>query len=191
MTKIILASTSFIRKKILTELNIEFQAIAPIFDEEAAKKDIKNLDIYSQVNFLAKNKALSIAQKYPNSIIIGSDQICELDGEIISKSKDKEEAIKHLQKLNGNTHIQNNAIFIYQNHRIIDSHYEMATLKMKNLTDQEINNYVNLDQSWGCAGSYKFEENGYKLFEEIKGRKNCILGFAIDAILELLSDRGK
>ena len=156
MTKIILASTSFIRKKILTELNIEFQAIAPIFDEEAAKKDIKNLDIYSQVNFLAKNKALSIAQKYPNSIIIGSDQICELDGEIISKSKDKEEAIKHLQKLNGKTHIQNNAIFIYQNHRIIDSHYEMATLKMKNLTDQEINNYVNLDQSWGCAGSYKF-----------------------------------
>ena len=115
MTKIILASTSFIRKKILTELNIEFQAIAPIFDEEAAKKDIKNLDIYSQVNFLAKNKALSIAQKYPNSIIIGSDQICELDGEIISKSKDKEEAIKHLQKLNGKTHIQNNAIFIYQN----------------------------------------------------------------------------
>jgi septum formation protein len=183
--KIILASTSFIRKKILKDLNIDFTAIAPIFDEEEAKNDIGNFNIYDQVNFLAKNKALSISKEYKENIVIGSDQICELDGEIISKSKNREEAIWQLQKLNGKKHIQNNAIFIYQNSRIIASHYEIATLKMKNFTEQEIIDYVDLDQSWLSAGSYKFEENGHKLFSEIIGRKNCILGFAIDNMIEI------
>ncbi|MDA7705575.1 Maf family nucleotide pyrophosphatase [Rickettsiales bacterium] len=185
MTKeIILASTSFIRKKILQDLNINFTVIAPIFDEEKSKEKIAHLNIYDQVNFLAKNKALSISKKYPNAMVIGSDQICELGGEIISKSKDREDAINQLIKLNNKKHIQNNSIFIYQNSSIIASHYEIAKLKMKNLTQQEIINYVDQDQSWGSAGSYKFEENGYKLFEEIEGRKNCILGFAIDSLLQ-------
>lgn len=184
--EIILASTSFIRKKILEDLNINFRAISPVFDEEKSKEKIVDLDIYDQVNFLAKNKALSISKKYPRSVVIGSDQICQLGGKIISKSKDRNNAIEQLTKLNNNDHIQNNSIFIYQNSQIIASHYEIAKLKMKNLTEKEIINYVDLDQSWGSAGSYKFEENGYKLFKEIKGRKNCILGFAIDSLLPIL-----
>jgi MAF protein len=184
--KIILASTSFIRKRILADLNINFIAISPIFDEESAKNDIKDLDIHDQVNFLAKNKASSVAEKYSESMVIGSDQICELGEKILSKSIDREDAIRQLKKMNGKRHIQNNAIFIYQNNRIIASHYEVATLKMKNLTEKEIIDYVDLDRPWGCAGSYKFEENGYKLFEEVEGRKNCILGFAIDSLVVLL-----
>jgi septum formation protein len=184
-TQIILASTSFIRIKILEDLNINFKHIAPAFDEEKSKEKIAHLNIYDQVSFLAKNKALSISKKYPKAIIIGSDQICELEGKIISKSKNKNDAIQQLTKLNNKEHIQNNSIFIYQNLQIIASHYEIAKLKMKNLTDQEIIDYVNLDQSWGSAGSYKYEKNGHKLFETIEGRKNCILGFAIDDLIKL------
>lgn len=186
--KIILASTSFIRKKILKDLNVNFTAISPIFDEEGAKNDIKHFNIYDQVNFLAKNKSLSISKEYKEEIVIGSDQICELDGKIISKSKNRDEAISQLHKLNGKEHVQNNAIFIYQNSRIIASHYEIATLRMKNLTEQEIIDYVELDHSWGAAGSYKFEENGHKLFSKIIGRKNCILGFAIDNMIEIINN---
>lgn len=184
---IILASTSFIRKKILQDFNIQFHSITPEFDEDSAKIKIKDLDIYTQVNFLAQNKALSIAKLYPNSVVIGADQICQLDDIIISKSKNREDAIEQLKKLNGKKHIQNNSIFIYHNNKIIASHYEIAILDMKNLSQQEIIDYVDLDQSWGSAGSYKFEENGHKLFNKVIGRKNCILGFAIDNMLYQLS----
>ena len=183
---LILASSSPIRKKILTDLGLNFKIIKPDFDESAALKEISALPIKEQALFLARGKALSLGITDDNIFIISSDQICQLDKKIINKSADKHEAIKQLQKLNGKIHYQNNAVCLYRGRRELFCHFERAKLKMRKLSNREIEDYVNSDQSWNCAGSYKFESLGKNLFSEVKGNYNCILGMAIEPIINFL-----
>lgn len=181
---IILASSSAIRQKILAENNIEFETINPIGDEEQAKKLISHLSIKDQVIFLAKFKAFDISLKYPKAIVIGGDQICEFENQIISKPRNKSEAITKLSLINGKTHKQNNAVALYYNGELIMHDYNYAILQMKNLKKVEIENYVKKDNPIGCAGSYKFESFGKNLFANFKGDLNSILGFNIKNIIK-------
>ncbi|MFT6077616.1 MAG: septum formation protein [Myxococcota bacterium] len=184
--QIILASSSKARKQILENLGFDFQIIRPEFDEEKAKPSIKNLSISAQAMYLAKHKALSISISNPNSLSIGSDQICELSGMAIDKSKDREDAINQLKMLQGKTHIQNNAVCLYQGKKLLFKHSSKAKLTMRNLSDKEIETYVDLDQSWSCAGSYKFESFGKHLFEKVQGADNSIVGMNILPLLNFL-----
>ena len=186
---IILASGSQIRKLILSNLGLEFTVIKPDFDEDAAKQSISNLGFEEQALFLAQNKALSVSVKYPDHLVIASDQICQLGSKAISKSKDKISAIKQLQELSGKTHYQNNAVCLYKAGKELISHTEKAVLKMRNLTKSEISAYVNADSSWNCAGSYKFESLGKHLFSEVTGSADCILGMAILPIINFLHQK--
>lgn len=184
--ELILASSSKVRKEILQDLGLKFKAINPDFDEETAKNEILDLDIASQSLFLAQGKAKSISIKHPNSLVIGSDQICQLANETISKPKDKEGAILQLKKLNGKIHYQNNAVTLFQNGKELFCVKQRATLKMRILTDAEIKSYVSLDNPVGCAGSYKIESLGRHLFNEIDGDISCISGMAIQPILNFM-----
>ena len=184
--KIILASSSPIRKKILSDLGFEFNSIKPDFDEEKAKEKILHFSIKKQALFLAKNKALSISKKYKDALVIGSDQICQLGKLTISKSNNKKEAIEQLRKMSGKIHYQNNAVCIYLNGKEIYSHFEKAKLKMRKLSTDEIKLYVNIDKSWGCAGSYKFESLGKHLFAKVEGNYEAILGMSIQPLLNYL-----
>ncbi len=183
---IILASSSPVRKQILQDLGFDFQTINPDFDEESAKDDIRNLEIPKQALFLAQQKALSISIKYPDSIIIGSDQICQIDNKILSKSRNIEDAYSQLQELSGKTHFQNNAISIFQSGKEIFSNIEIATIKMRNLSSEEIENYLRIDNPIGCSGSYKIEKNARHLFESINGDVNAIAGISIQSALNYL-----
>jgi septum formation protein len=182
--KIILASSSFIRKKILEENGIEFEAMDSIGDEEHAKNLISHLLIKDQVIFLAKFKAFDLSLKYPEAIVIGGDQICEFEGRAIHKPKNQAEAIIKLSLINGKTHKQNNGVALYQNGELITYDYNYAILKMKDLTKVEIKNYIIKDNPVGCAGSYKFESFGKNLFKNFEGDLNSILGFNIKNILK-------
>ena len=184
--KIILASSSEIRKKILLDLGFKFDSIKPDFDEENAKEKISHFSIKKQALFLAKNKALSISKKYSDALVIGSDQICQLGKLSVSKSNNKKEAIEQLKKLSGKTHYQNNAVCIYLDGKEIFSHFEKAKLKMRKLSNSEIEIYVDADKSWGCAGSYKFESLGKHLFSEVDGNYEAILGMSIQPMLSFL-----
>lgn len=186
MTKVILSSTSPIRKKLLTENNIEFEAIAPLCDEEEVKKNLLHFPLLQLALELAKAKARSVSDKYPDAYVIGSDQICELEGKMISKSNNIEDAFNSLKAMNGKTHYQNNGTCIFLNSKPVMEHSEKAELKMKNLTDEEIRNYIKQDNPIGCAGSYKFELNGKNLFSEVKGTKEAILGFAVSKVVDFL-----
>jgi septum formation protein len=183
---IILASSSVARKKILLDLGLEFKIINPSFDEELAKPKIKNLSIKSQAIYLAKQKALCVSLEYPNSITIGSDQICELEGLAIDKSKNIDEAILQLQLLRGKIHKQNNAVCLYRGKKLLFQNYSNAKLTVRNLSDNEIINYVNHDQSYGCAGSYKFESFGKHLFSRVEGCDNSIIGMNILPLINFL-----
>lgn len=186
---IILASTSSIRKQLLTESGIKFEAIAPLCDEDELKKHLQHLQPLELSLELAKAKAKSVSDKFPDAHVIGSDQICSLGNEIISKSANEEEAFESLKKLSGKTHYQNNGTCIFLNSKSVMEHSEKAELTMKNLTDEEIKNYIKLDNPIGCAGSYKYELNGKNLFSKITGTKEAILGFAINKVNEFFSGR--
>lgn len=180
--RIILASTSPIRKQMLTQAGFRFDALPPICDEEALKLSLGDIQLDKKALELAKAKAKSISDIYPEAYVIGSDQICELEGKIISKSKNHREAFKSLKLLSGKTHKQNNGTCIFKGGICVMEHIEIAELTMKNLSDKEIEDYIKLDDPIGCAGSYKFELNGSRLFSDIKGTAEAIQGFAASKV---------
>ena len=112
--KIILASTSKVRKKILEEVGLKFTVMAPLYDEDLEKKNLK-LSPKKLALILAKEKALSVSREFRDAIVIGSDQVCEFEEKEISKSKNALEAIKQLKKFNGQNHFQNNAVSLALN----------------------------------------------------------------------------
>ena len=185
-TKIILASTSFIRSKILKEAKLDFEVIAPDFDEEIAKQKNLDLSIKDLAMTLARGKALSVSQKNPESLVIGADQICEVDGKKIDKSKDENEAFEQLKSMSGKKHFQNNAVVIAKNGKIIFEKFTKVELLMRKISDEEISSYINADKPWGSAGSYKYEGLGKYLFAKIKGDYYSILGLNLQEILNFL-----
>ena len=180
---IILASGSVARKKILSDLGLDFKIISPNFDEEKAKPKIKHLTIKEQAIYLAQQKALSVSVLHPDALVIGSDQICELEGLAIDKSKNRSDAIEQIKMLQGKNHIQNNAVCLYQDTKLLFKNFSTAKLTIRNLSDKEIANYVDLDKSWGCAGSYKFESYGRHLFSKVEGSDHSIIGMNILPLL--------
>jgi septum formation protein len=185
--KIILASGSSIRKTMLADAGIEFEVIKPLCDEDAVKEQLSHLDVKDLALELAKAKALSVSEVYPDAYVIGSDQICECEGQIISKSYDEQSAYVSLKFLSGKTHRQINGTCVYFNKQPIMQNTSIAELIVRNLDDEEILDYIELDSPIGCAGSYKYEENGKMLFEEISGDDETILGFGLSAVLKILN----
>ncbi len=183
---IILASQSPARQAILSKLALDFKVVKPSFDESAAKPKIKDLSIKDQALYLAKHKALSVSIDHPQSLTIGSDQICEFAGLTIDKSNNHQEAVLQLKAMQGKTHYQNNAVCLYLGNKLLFKNYSQAKLTMRNLTDCEIENYVKSDQSWGCAGSYKFESLGKHLFSQVIGCDDLITGMDVLPLLHFL-----
>lgn len=184
--RLILASTSKIRKKILEEAALKFEIVAPTFDEDKEKKKLAKMPSKKLAIFLAEQKALSISREFRDAYVIGSDQVCEFEKKEISKSKNSAEALKQLKKFNGKNHFQNNAVVIAFNGKIIFRNFSQVKLKMRKMTSKEIENYVKSDQPWGCAGSYKYESLGKHLFEKISGDYYSVLGLAIQPLIAFL-----
>lgn len=186
MSRLILASTSKVRKKILSESGLDFEVIAPLYDEDNEKKNLPKMSPKKLALFLAKQKALSVSLKFPDRYVIGSDQVCEFQKKEISKSKNAKEALMQIKKFNGKIHFQNNAVVIAFGGKIIFENFSRVELKMRKLTLSEIEKYVKIDQPWGCAGSYKYEALGKHLFEKISGDYFSVLGLAIQPLLAFL-----
>jgi septum formation protein len=186
--KIILASTSKIRKKILEDLSVEFEVIAPDFDEESFKNN-EVLNCSDLALFLATQKALSISKKYQDCFVIGSDQVCEFEGENISKSNSIDSAISQLKMFNSKIHFQNNAVIVALNNSVIFKDSSKAMMHMRELTEQEILCYVNIDRPIGCAGSYKYESLGKHLFKKVEGDYYSILGLSIQGLIDFFHNQ--
>jgi len=182
--KIILASTSPIRKQMMEDAGISFVAVPPICDERIIKEQKSHLNMLDLALELGKAKAKSISDLNPGAYVIGSDQICEFGGKAISKSKNADDAFKSLRALEGKEHRQNNGTCIYLNGECVMEFKDIAVLGMKNLSDDDIMDYIKKDDPIGCAGSYKFELNGKYLFEKIEGTAECIQGFCVSRVKE-------
>ncbi len=189
--QLILASSSKIRKQIMRDVQLQFDVVPSPFDEDQAKKELiaKNSSCKKIALQLAVGKALAVSKNFPTAYVIGSDQVCELDGCEMSKSNNIAEAIAQLNKLNGKTHFQNNATVIAYRGKIIFKNFSRVKLQMRQLSLQQIEAYVNSEQSFGCAGSYQYESLGKHLFAKVEGDYYSVLGLAIQPLLSFLHEQ--
>lgn len=170
MNDLILASTSVYRAQLIEKLGIPFQSIKPNFDEDSAKSKalsqrLKPIEI---AEILSKGKAASLKEKLTSkTTIIAGDQLVHFQGEIIGKSKSYEVAFAQLAKMRGQSHELITAVTLLSQYEVRHINH-VTVLKMKNLSDLEIKNYLHRDQPYDCAGSYKIEVSGINLFSEIQ-----------------------
>ena len=184
---IVLASQSPYRRQQLQQLAIPFRQQAADIDETALANE--TLDQY--VSRLAQQKAAKIADKYPQSWIIGSDQACSVDGVIRSKPGDRANAIKQLQDCRGKTVRFTTAVaLINKQQESCDYKVEHFDVNFRHLTDQEIEHYVDLEKPFDCAGSFKVEGLGIYLFESLDGRDfNSLIGLPLIALIDLFHQK--
>lgn len=164
--KLILASTSPYRKALLERLQVDFACDSADIDETALAGE----SVQDMVVRLAKFKAEAVAGKHPDALIIGSDQSAVLDGEILTKSGNFENAVKQLQKASGKRIVFQTGLCLL-NTRTGHSQTACApyTVVFKSLTQDKIEHYLKKEEPYNCAGSFKSEGLGIALFEKFEG----------------------
>ena len=191
LSNLFLASGSLTRKELLKAHGLEMKTCLPEVNEDDLKKKFcTNFSAAETAMFLAKAKASSVSLLDKGSFFIAADQVCELDGKIFDKPLTEENAMKHLKELRSKTHTQNCATVIYHNAECIWEFSGKAFLTMRNLKDEEIVSYVNLDKPLNSAGSYMFEKHGKHLFSDVQGDHDVILGLPIVKLLDKLYELG-
>lgn len=165
MYKLILASTSVYRKKQMAKFGLAFEAIAPNLDEEPYKQ--QGLTPQQLAATLSQLKAESVFLHSPKAIIIGGDQVAEIQGKTLSKPKTHDLAIQQLLSLQGRTHSLWTGLYLCHPEKGPKAIMVQTQLTMRALNQRQIESYLYQDRPYDCAGSYKFEENGFKLFEKV------------------------
>ena len=192
MTKLILASKSKVRKEILDNNNIISSVEPSNLDEDVVKESLlKEKTSPELISIsLAELKANKVSQKKNNVLVLGADSVIDLDGELISKPKNREEAMKILRKLNGKSHNLISSVCISKNGSMIWKHTDKATLTMKNMTENDLKDYLAKisDDKLFAYNVYQIEGEGRKLFSNIEGDENTIMGLPIMKIKEYLSN---
>ena len=189
--KIILASKSEVRKKILDQNGIECEVVPANIDEELIKdsllKEKASPEIISKN--LAELKANKISEKRHNHLVLGADSVIDLNGELISKPTSREEALDILQKLNGQKHQLISSVCISKNGAMIWNSTDASVLTMKQLNLDEIKSYLTKikDKELYAYGVYQIEADGRSLFSKIEGDEDTIIGLPVKQIKEYLS----
>ena len=191
LSKIILASKSKVRKDILDRNNIEAIVEPSNVDEDIVKISLLKENASSEIisKNLAELKANKVSAKIQNKIVLGADSVIDLDGELISKPKSRQEAMDILRKLNGKMHLLISSVCISKNGSMIWNHTDKATLIMKNFSDSELAEYLSKisDENLYAYNVYQIEGEGKNLFRSIKGDEDTIMGLPIKKIKEYLN----
>ena len=192
--KLILASSSEVRKALLEKSNISFTSIKANIDEDAVKSSLlsENYSPRDIADALAELKASKISLKNQNSLVLGCDQILEFEGNILEKPPSKNSAIQQLMKISGKKHCAYSAAVIFESSQPIWRYVGKADLFLKNNSEEYISEYVN--RNWesikNSVGGYKIEEEGCRLFSKINGDYFSILGMPLLEIINFLCIRG-
>ena len=192
MFKIILASKSKVRKKILDEHNILNEVRPSNVDEDIVKisllKEKASPEIISKS--LAELKANKVSAADKDNLVLGADSVIDLDGELISKPNSRGEALMILKKLNGKKHFLISSVCISKNGAMVWNYSDKAVLTMKKMTDDELKNYLEKisDEALYAYNVYQIEGEGRKLFSSIEGDENTIMGLPVEKIKKYLNN---
>ena len=188
---IILASRSKVRKKILEENNIKCEIIPSNIDEDSIKESLIKEKAIPEIisKNLAELKANKVSQKKNGELVLGADSVIDLNGEIVSKPSNREEALIILQKLNGKKHHLISSVCISKNGAMIWNHTDKASLTMKQMKDEELKSYLAKikDKALYAYNVYQIEGEGRSLFLKIEGDEDTIMGLPVKQIKEYLN----
>ena len=192
MLKIILASQSKVRKKILDEHNILNEVKPSNIDEDVVKSSL--LKEKASPELISKNlaelKANKISGKFTDNLVLGADSVIDLDGELISKPENREEALEILKKLNGKKHHLISSVCISKNGYMVWNHTDKAILTMKKMREDELKSYLAKisDEALYAYNVYQIEGEGRNLFLSINGNENTIMGLPVEKIKKYLDN---
>tara|TARA_B100000886_G_scaffold291039_1_gene216469 strand:+ start:2288 stop:2875 length:588 start_codon:yes stop_codon:yes gene_type:complete len=189
--RIILASKSGVRKKILDKYKIDCEVIVSNVDEDEVKNSLLNegADPSSISKNLAEIKSIKVSSRNPNMLVLGADSVISLNNELINKPKSRDEALQILKKLNNSKHFLISSVCISKNGAMIWNHTDVSELKMKKFTDNNLNEYLDKisTETLLAYGVYQIEANGLELFEYIKGDRDSIMGLPIKDIINYIN----
>ena len=192
MLKIILASQSKVRKKILDEHNILNEVRPSNVDDDVVKSSL--LKEKASPEMISKNlaelKANKISGKFSDNLVLGADSVIDLNGELISKPNNREKALEILRKLNGKKHYLISSVCISKNGSMVWNHTDKASLTMKKMTEKELKNYLLKisDEVLYAYNVYQIEGEGRNLFLSIDGNENTIMGLPVEKIKKYLDN---
>ena len=191
MFDVILASKSKVRKEILNNNNINCEVIPSnidedIFKESLIKEKASPEDISKNLSELKANK---ISGKFTDNLVLGADSVIDLDGELISKPENREEALEILKKLNGKKHHLISSVCISKNGSMVWNHTDKAILTMKKMREDELKSYLSKisDEALYAYNVYQIEGEGRSLFASIEGDEDTIMGLPVKKIKEYIS----
>ena len=193
--KIILASGSGVRKKILDKHNIESDVVVSNVDEDQVKEALLSENATPLIisKNLAELKSIRVSNKYPDRLVLGADSVISLNNELINKPKSRKEALEILKKLNNSKHYLISSVCISKNGAMIWNHSDQSELKMKNFKEEELLQYLNRIKTEILLmyGVYQVEAEGLELFEYIKGDQDSIMGLPIKQIMNYIKQYKK
>ena len=188
--KIILASKSGVRKQILDKYNIDNEVIISNVDEDEVKQSLlaEGANPLSISKNLAELKSIKVSNQQPDRLVLGADSVISLNEELINKPGSREEAFKILKKLNNSKHYLISSVCISKNGSMIWNHTDSSELKMKNLKDEELLEYLSRIKTkiLLAYGVYQIEADGLELFEYIKGDRDSIMGLPVKEIISYI-----
>lgn len=192
--RIILASGSPFRKKILENAGVDFEAIPASIDERAVEAPLEGSGATPEdiALVLAEAKALDVSERNPGALVIGSDQTLSLDDTVFHKPADMEGARRHLLKLSGKTHHLNSAVVLVRDGETLWRHVGVARLTMRHLDPAFIGRHLSHigDKALSSVGAYQIEGQGIQLFEQVDGDYFTIVGLPLIPLLAALRERG-
>jgi septum formation protein len=188
--KIILASKSGVRKKILERNNFNCFVVPSNVDEDQVKDSL--LAAGANPMLISKNlaelKSIKVSSKHPDQMVLGADSVISLNNELINKPKSREEALEILKSLNGSVHFLITSVCISKNGAMIWNFTDESVLKMKKLSVEELISYLKKvsTENLLAYGVYQIEAGGLELFESVKGERDSIMGLPIKQIIEYI-----
>lgn len=183
---LVLASGSTIRQQMLKACGLQFSVSVSGVDEAALKPTLADKPLPQQALALAAAKALAVSADQPDAYVIGADQICAIDGQILSKPGSYDRAEAQLKQLAGRTHQQHCAVVIAHHGAVVWKHTATVQLTMRPLDDAAIRAYVGADAPLSSCGSYKFEGLGRHLFTQVEGDFDTVQGLPMLPLLNAL-----
>jgi septum formation protein len=192
MTSIILASKSKARKEILEKNGIKCLVVSSNIDEEPVKEGLLYEGASPEIisKNLAELKANKVSEKFNEELVLGADSVVDLNGELISKPSSRDNALEILNKLNGKKHCLISSACISKNGSIIWNYTDKAALTMKEMSDQQLIEYLSKikDEALYAYNVYQIEGEGRNLFSKIEGDEDTIMGLPVKKIKEYLTN---
>ncbi len=188
--KLILASKSGVRKKILDNYKVESEVIVSNVDEDEVKKSLiaEGASPLLISKNLAEIKSIKVSNKNPDRLVLGADSVISLNNELINKPKSRNDALEILKKLSNSKHYLISSVCISKNGVMIWNHSDQSELKMKKFSEAQLLNYLGKikTETLLAYGVYQVEAEGLELFEYIKGDKDSIMGLPIKDIMNYI-----